>query len=172
MIRPKEDEYHPFFHDYVTLVPEADVLSALEAQLPEVSRVRALVPEHSETFAYAPGKWTIRELVGHVGDGERVFGFRAFSFSRFDSNPLPGFDENDYVANAGFNALPLAALLEDFALQRRLNLRMLRGLSDAQWAGAGTANGHAVTVRALAFIMAGHVRHHLGMLRDRYGIKI
>ena len=170
MTRPKDDECASFFRSYVRLVPETDILSVLEAQLQDVHRLRSIVPSHRETFAYAPGKWTIRELVGHVGDAERVFGFRAFSFSRADRNPLPGFDENDYVANARFNTMPLADLLDEFACLRQANLRMLRSLSDVQWGNAGTANGHAATVCALAFIMAGHVRHHLGILRERYGV--
>jgi hypothetical protein len=172
MTRPNGEEYAASFRGYVDLVPEEDVLSVLEAQLHELQALTSIVPERTETFAYAPGKWTIRELVGHVGDGERVFGFRAFCFSRSDPNPLPGFEENNYVANANFNRMPLAHLLEDFALQRRSNLSMFRGFSDTQWNNSGTANGAAITVRALAFIMAGHVRHHLGILRDRYGVQM
>jgi hypothetical protein len=169
--RPQSGEYPPFFHGYVSLVPETDVLSILDSQPEILRRLRTIVTPDQETFAYAPGKWTIRQVVGHIGDGERVFGFRAFSFSRSDKTALPGFDENQYVEKSSFSAMPLADLVEDFTLMRQANLRMLRSLGDAQWDAAGTANGNQVTVRALAFIMAGHVRHHLVVLRERYGIQ-
>ena len=129
MIRPKDSEYAPSFRGYVGLVPEADVLSVLEAQLQDVQRL-AVATEATVTFAYAPGKWTIRELAGHVGDAERVFRFSAFR-SAGHTNPLPGFDENTYVSRASFNEEPLADLVESFLLQRRANLLMLRALRGA-----------------------------------------
>ena len=170
MMRPNDDEYATPFGKYVGLVPESDVVAVLADQLLEFRRLIPAVTPENETYAYAPGKWTIREVAGHVGDGERVFGFRAFSFSRADPNPLPGFEENDYVAQARFNDLPLADLIAEFAALREANLSMLRGLRDSQWAHVGIANAHPITVRALAFVMAGHVRHHLGLLHDRYGV--
>jgi len=170
--RPQSDEYAPFFKGYVDLVPEADVLSVLQSQVGVLRQLQAHLPPAKADFAYAPGKWTVREIIGHLGDGERVFGFRALSFSRADPAPLPGFDENAYVAQSSFRTTTLADLVDEFAFQREANLRLLRALPDARWALAGTANGHRVTVRALAFLMAGHVRHHLGVLRERYGIPI
>jgi hypothetical protein len=170
--RPQAGEYASFFHGYVSLIPETDVLSILDSQPEILRRLTTIVTPHRELFAYAPGKWTNRQVVGHLGDGERVFGFRAFSFSRSDKTALPGFDENQYVQNARFNEMPLADLVEDFALMRQVNLRMLRSLGAGQWDAVGTANGNRVTVRALAFIMAGHVRHHLGVLRERYAIRV
>jgi len=172
MIRPKESEYAAAFRGYVGLVPESDVLPILETQLEDMQRLASAVPGERETFAYAPGKWTLREVIGHLGDGERVFGFRAFCFSRGDANPLPGFDENDYVVNANSNARPLAELIQDFVLLRQTNVRMFRELRPDQWELAGTSNGERITVRALAFIMAGHVRHHFGILWERYEIQI
>lgn len=170
--RPQAGEYAPFFQGYVSLVPETDVLSVLDSQSEILRGLKAVVTPDQEMFAYAPGKWTIRQVLGHIGDGERVFGFRAFSFSRSDKTELPGFDENRYVEKSRFNEIPLADLLDDFAAMRQANLRMLRSLGAEQWDVVGTANGNQVTVRALAFIMAGHVRHHLGVLRERYAIPI
>ena len=170
MILPGTDEYPAAFHGYVTLVPETDVLAALEAQLGEVRRLAALVPPGRESFAYAPGKWSIRQILGHLGDGERVFGFRAFTFGRGDRAALPGFDENAYVASARSAEIPLRDLVDEFGYLREGNLRMLRGLAPGQWSNSGTANDNAITVRALIYAMAGHVRHHLGVLKERYGV--
>ena len=172
MIRPKDDEYAAHFRGYVTLVPEEDVLAVLQTQMTVVQGLKALVSEPQETFAYASGKWTVREVIGHVCDVERIFGFRAFAFSRSDRDALPGFDDSDYVAQAEFNATPLAELVDDLADLRATNLRMLRRLRGPQWDRSGIANGRRITVRALAFVMAGHIRHHLGLLRDRYGIPV
>lgn len=165
---PSEDEYAPFYAGYVALVPEKDVLAVLAAQPAELSGLAAGVPAANERHRYAPGKWSLREVLGHVGDSERVFAYRALCVSRGDPASLPGFDENDYVAASGFDARPLASLAAEFSLLREANLEMLRGFGAEHWRRAGTANGSRVTARALAFIMAGHVRHHLRVLRDRY----
>src|SRR5262245_42297605 len=170
MMRPREAEYAPFFHGYVQLVPELNILDALESQVGVVRHVASMVSKEQELFFYAPGKWTIRQVAGHLGDGERVFGFRAFSFSRLDETPLPGFDENGYVERSRSNDLPLTELVEDFIAARAANLRLLKTLTPEQWRGSGTANGKSITVRALAYVMVGHVRHHLHLLKERYGI--
>lgn len=168
--RPAADEYEQGFAGYVGLVPEADVLPVLRGQADEIRRLAAGIPPERETFRYAPGKWSIREILGHMGDGERVFGYRALCISRGDPASLPGFDQDDYVATAAFDTWTAAELAEDFARMRASNLVLLEHLAPAQWAQAGTANDKRVTVRAIAFIMAGHVRHHLGVLRARYSV--
>ncbi len=170
--RPNPDEYAPFYAGYIGRVPEAEILPVLAAQLETLRRLPALVSPARESFAYAPGKWSIRQLVGHLGDGERVFGFRAFAFSHGDATPLPGFDENAYVSAARSHVTPLTDLVDELVFLREANLRMLRALDDATWTARGLANGHAISVRALAFIMAGHVRHHLDTLRTRYDVKL
>jgi len=152
-------------------VTEADVLAVLETQAAEVHRLAAAVPAKSETLRYAPGKWSIREVVGHVADAERVFGYRAFCISRGEQTPLPGFDEGRYVAESGFDERTLAELVREFTAVREANLAVLRRLEGRAWERIGNANGSPVSVRALAFIMAGHVRHHCGILRSRYGIQ-
>lgn len=169
-MRPTPEEYAPFFAGYVKLVPETDVLLVLAAQVSEIRRLAGSVPAGRETFRYAPGKWSIREIFGHIGDAERVFGYRAFCISRGDQTPLPGFDENDYIAESAYDERNVAELADDFAGLRGANLAVLGRLDPARWARGGNANGNPVSVRALAFIMAGHVRHHLGVLKARYGV--
>jgi DinB family protein len=166
--RPHEAEFALFYAGYVTLVPENDILGVLEAQTADVrERAGAFIPTR-EDFRYAGGKWSVRELIGHVIDAERVFGFRAFCFSRGDENSLPSFDQDAYVAHSGFDRCGLADLVQEFEQVRRANLTVLRRLDDDAWRRMGTASGKPVSVRALAYIMAGHVRHHLHTLSTRY----
>jgi hypothetical protein len=168
--RPAAEEYAPFFAGYVKLVPEAEILPVLTAQASEIRRLAGAIPADRETFRYGPGKWSVREIFGHIGDGERVFGYRAFCISRGDQAALPGFDENDYIAESAYDEQTVAELADDFAGLRAANLAVLGRLDPARWARVGNANGNPVSVRALAFIMAGHVRHHLGVLKARYGV--
>ncbi len=169
--RPLEGEHHPFYADYIKLVTESDLRAVLEAQ-PEVLRaLAASIPADRETHRYEDGKWSIRELVGHVTDVERVSGYRALCISRLDETELPGFDENDYVANSSYADTPLQELVAEFAALRTGNLAMLGRLDAARLQQVGSANGSNVSVRALAFILAGHFRHHVGILRDRYGVQ-
>jgi hypothetical protein len=170
MQRPSETEHAPFYARYVALVPEAGILDVLEGQAEEVLALAGRVPGEREGFRYAEGKWSVRQVMGHLVDAERVFGFRAFCFSRGETAALPSFDENEYVAASRSDAWPLRELAEEFALVRRSNLVVLRRLEAPEWARVGTASGHPVTVRALAWIMAGHPRHHLKILRERYGV--
>jgi len=166
--RPGPSEYAPFYAGYVSLVPETDILSALGEQPAELRRQVAAFSPALEQHRYAPGKWSVREVVGHMTDAERVFAFRAFCFSRGDRNPLPGFDENDYVARAGFDRCTLAEFMDEFEQLREAHLKVLRRLDAAAWQETGMASGKPVSVRALAYIMAGHVRHHLNILKTRY----
>jgi hypothetical protein len=168
--RPPQTEYAPFYAGYVALVPEADILAVLEDQVDAIRRLLAPVPAGKESHRYAEGKWSLRQVVGHLVDGERVFGYRAFCFSRGDQAALPSFDENEYVGAGRADAIPLAQLVEELSLVRQGNLAFLRRLDDREWARVGTASGKPVSVRALAWIMAGHPRHHLNVLRERYGV--
>jgi len=168
MTRPLESEYAPYYQSYVARVSEDDVLPVLRSQLDELDALLSKVKPDGETYAYAEGKWSIRELVGHLIDGERVFGYRAFCIARGESQNLPGFDQNDYLLTAPYGQIDLEDLLSELRLVRQANLAMLRNLDEGAWARLGTANGNEVSVRALVFIMAGHVRHHMGVLRERY----
>jgi len=170
LARPTDKEYASFYAGYVSLVPESDALAVLAAQPAELQQLAAAIPKERETHRYAPGKWSVREVFGHLTDGERVFGYRAFCISRGDKASLPGFDEKEYIAGSDYDERPVAELAGDFAALRGSNLAVFRRLDAEVWRRTGTANGTPVTVRALAFIMAGHVRHHLGVLRTRYGV--
>jgi len=169
-MRPAASDYPEYFHKYVSLVPEDDVFAALEPQVALIEGLAARLEPSRETFAYAPGKWSVRELLGHVCDAERVFAYRALTFSRFDEVSLPGFDEVTWTPHGHFADVPLRRLADEFVLLRRANLEMLGRLDDAQWRAGGKADHKPITVRALAYVMAGHVRHHLNVLRDRYAI--
>jgi hypothetical protein len=168
--RPSPSEFAPAFAGYVARVTEADVMDVLARQTAELRALAVRVPAEHETFRYEPGKWTIREVVGHVGDAERVMGYRAFSISRGEQASLPGFEENDYVANSPFARVPLAELVDEFAALRAGNLAVLSRADGTVAAALGTANGTRVSVRALAYILAGHFRHHVHVLETRYGI--
>jgi hypothetical protein len=171
MNRPADIEFAPFYAGYVALVPENAILEALEGQMGVVQAVVNAVPPDKELFRYGPDKWSVRQVLGHLIDGERVFAYRALCFSRGEGAPLPSFDENAYVAQSRYEERPLSDLLVELTDLRRANLRFFRSLADDQWTRAGIASGKSITVRALAFIMVGHIRHHLTMLRDRYGIQ-
>jgi hypothetical protein len=166
--RPLESEYPQFHSGYVSLVPEEEILPVLAEQLRDTVGFLQEIPESRSDFRYAPEKWTVAELVGHVVDSERVFGFRAFTFARGDEASLPGFDQDPYVRNARVADVTLAALAREFGHVRRGHLLMLERLRASDWVRTGVASGKPVSVRALAYIMAGHVRHHVAILKSRY----
>jgi DinB superfamily len=168
--KPSESEYAPFYAGYIARIPAEDVLEILSRQTTELRGLAAAASPDREVFRYAPGKWSVREVFGHLIDGERVFGHRAFRIGRGDQTPLPGFEENQYVAASGYHDRDLASLVEEFALVRAANLAIFHNLAGDAWRRLGTANNHPVSVRALAFIMAGHVNHHLTILGERYGL--
>ncbi len=166
--RPMSTEFAPYYEKYVSQVPDGDIVAVLREQSGELGRLFGRVGPADELFRYGPDKWTFRSVAGHLIDAERVFGLRAFCFSRGERSPLPSFDENAYVAAGGYDAVPLAALVKEFVTVREANLQFLGRLSEAEWMRQGTASGHGITVRALAWIMAGHVVHHRGILLERY----
>lgn len=168
MNRPEQNEYAAFYETYVSLVEETDIVSALEKNLYELQNLLAEVSEEKGSYAYAENKWSIRELLGHLIDGERVFSYRALRISRDDKTPLASFEENSYIANSNFSRAKLADLIEEFSLLRASNILLFKNLSDEAWLRTGTASEAAVSVRALAYIMVGHVRHHANILRERY----
>ena len=166
--RPQPTEHVPYYSRYISLVPDGDVIEALSGQIGETLALLAgLSPEKSQ-HRYAEGKWSVRQVVGHVADTERVFGFRALAFARGDQNELPGFDENAYAAASPAAGRPLAEVLEDLTAVRRATISLLRSLEPEAWSRSGLANGSPVSVRALAWIIAGHERHHRQVLRERY----
>jgi len=169
-MRPAESDYPEYFRGYVSLVPEEDVFAALDPQVAQIEGLPARVGAARETFAYAPGKWSVREMLGHINDAERVFAYRALTFSRFNAVSLPAFDEETWTPHGHFAGVPLRELADEFVALRRANLQMLRRLEEPQWQAGGFGDNKPITVRALAYVMAGHVRHHLAILRERYGV--
>ncbi len=167
-VRPGPSEYNEHYQAYVTLVPETDVVAAMERQVPESIRMLHGLPATLADYRYEAGKWTIREVIGHIIDTERIFGFRALAFARGEHAPIPGADENEYVRHAAFERYSIDDLVQEYEHLRRSHVSFFRHLAPEAWGRSGTANGLPVTVRALAYIILGHERHHLKIIRDRY----
>lgn len=166
--RPESDEFAPFYGPYIGALQEEDALAALESGLHAMASLLAAVPADREEHRYAPGKWSIRELVGHIVDAERVFATRALTFARGDGGPLPSFDENAWALHSNAGSRPLADLAQEFSLVRRGTLALARSFTDEALLGRGVASGKEVTVRALLWITAGHEAHHRRVLAERY----
>ncbi len=167
--RPLSTEYTAYFARYIALVPEAHFVTALNDQ-PAAFRelLGKLAPERAG-YRYAPGKWTVRQVVGHVIDAERVFAYRAFSIARGETVSLPSFDENQYADVAGHDGYGLGELLDEFTMVRYANVALFQHMDATAWRRLGTVNQNAISTRGLAYIMVGHAQHHLGVLKERYG---
>jgi hypothetical protein len=166
--RPEPGEYAAYYEKYIVLVPGKDATSALETQRVQTMQMFAGRSERDGNFRYAADKWTVKEVLGHLSDSERIFVYRALRIARGDQTPLSGFEQDDYVRSGGFNERPLASLVEEFANVRSASLGLFRSLSPDAWLRRGTANKNEVSVRALAFITAGHELHHRQILEERY----
>lgn len=170
MMRPTPTDYAPPHAGYVDLVEEDDILSAMREQSSQTQKLLASLDEQRATYRYGEGKWSIKEVIGHMVDAERIIGYRALAVARGDTQPLPGFDENAYVQNASFDAWKLGDLAEEYALVRRSNIVFFQNLQPEAWDRRGTANQHPVSVRGLAYVIVGHERHHLQVLREKYNV--
>lgn len=166
--RPGPDEYFAYYEGYVSLVPEGHVVETLERQAGETLALLRSLPEERGGHRYGPGKWSVKQLVGHVIDAERVFSFRALAIARGERRPLPDMDQDAYMAGADFDARTLADLAEEFEAVRRSTLQLFRRLPHDAWQRRGIASDNEVSVRALAYITAGHEAHHVRILRERY----
>jgi len=166
--KPEATEYAAFYEKYVALVPPADILSLLETQRLQMTQLLTACSERDGNFRYAPDKWSVKEVIGHLADCERIFTYRALRIARGDTTPLPGFEQDDYVRTAGSGRRQLQDLAEEFSLVRNSTTALYRSLDDDAWARRGAANKNEVTVRALAFITAGHELHHRQILEERY----
>jgi uncharacterized damage-inducible protein DinB len=168
--RPGPDEFFEYYGKYIDLVPGDDARPALRDQIEDTVRLLAPLDESKALHRYAPGKWSVKEVVGHLSDSERVFAYRALRMGRGDATPLPGFDEKTYVPAGRFDSRPLADIVHEFESVRAASLALFRGLGDEALLRRGTANGNSVSVRALAWILAGHELHHRRLLVERYGV--
>jgi hypothetical protein len=165
--RPQADEHSPYYSKYISLVPQGDLVSMLREQLMGTVALLGNVGDRAD-FAYAPGKWTVKEVIGHLSDTERIMSYRALRIARADTTNLAGFDENAFVANANFGRRAIADLVEEFQVVRAATIHLAKGLDAEELARRGSANGHEITARALFYIIAGHERHHVGLLREKY----
>src|SRR5579871_2678132 len=168
MARPEPGEYPPFYETYVSKVPGGDVIAQLESQRLQTAQLFAASTERDGNFRYAPDKWTIKEVVGHLSDSERIFSYRALRIARGDQTPLPGFEQDDYVKAGNFADQSLADLVQEYGLVRVSTLALLRSFNAEAWGRRGTASEKPITVRALAFVIAGHELHHREILKERY----
>ncbi len=166
---PAADEYAPYYGKYIERVG-ADPLAALVAQAASTAALLAATPEAKASHRYAEGKWSVREVVVHMSDAERVFAYRALRVGRWDETPLPGFDEDVFAAHCGAESRTLADVTAEFAAVRAATIALFRGFPDEAVGRRGTASGHPVTVRSLLAMTAGHELHHVALLRDRYGL--
>jgi uncharacterized damage-inducible protein DinB len=164
--RPSEEEYSGEPSVYIRLVPEGDIIDILLAQEKQTSELLASLNESQSAYRYAEGKWTLKEVVGHIADSERVMTYRLLRFARGDQTPLPGYDQELFIPP--FGGWTTAQLAEDYRAVRQSTITLLRGLPTEAWSRKGTANNASITARALAYGIAGHELHHMGVIRNRY----
>ena len=166
--RPQKGDYALYYEKYVALVPSGDFLEILQEQQRELTRLLSPLTEQQAEFRYAPGKWSIKEILGHINDAERIFAYRLLRIARGDQTPLPGFEQDNYIEPGNFSARTLADLLHEFSTVREATVSLIRSLDDAAWRRRGVASQKEVTVTAIAFVIAGHERHHRIILEERY----
>jgi hypothetical protein len=170
-MRPAETDYAPPFARYVSLVRgDDDIVSTIEQQSSETQRLMSALDDAKASHRYEPGKWSVKEVIGHLIDGERIFGYRALAISRGETASLPSWDENEYAAAANYDQWRIGDLAELYAVARRSNIIYFRNLAPEAWDRRGAASGNPITVRALAYVIAGHERHHLEILHERYKV--
>ena len=166
--RPAPTEAAHYYYTYIDRIASDDVVGALESQLDPALRLFATISEEKSLHRYAPDKWSIRQVLNHVSDAERVFLYRALWFARGFDTPLPGFDQDVAVPHAAADQFSWASHVADFSAVRAATLSFFRNLPEDAWSGTGIASDNPVSVRALAYIIAGHVAHHLAILQERY----
>lgn len=168
--RPQADEYATYYGTYISKVTEEDILGVMEGEAARTQAVLRQIGEAKSLFRYSPDKWSIKEVVGHMADTERIMAYRAFRFGRADSQAIPGFEQDDYVRTANFDQVPFVELVQQLADLRRATLSLFKTMDDEAWSRRGTASGNPFSVRALAYIIPGHERHHMQVLHERYGV--
>jgi hypothetical protein len=169
-MRPLVNEYAPYYQGYIDQVKGDEIIPVLESQIDEFITLLKTIPEERKTYSYADGKWTIAELLGHIIDTERIMSFRALWFARSDPNPLPGFEQDDFVKIGGANDRTLDSLVDEWVHLRKSNNFMFKSFDKEALHRLGVANYNEVTVLALLYIIAGHCTHHLNILKEKYNI--
>jgi hypothetical protein len=165
--RPEAGEYNPYYGRYISLVPSDDVVGLLEQQGPETVALFKSMSSKAD-FRYAAGKWSVKEMLGHMNDTERIMTYRALRAARGDKTPLAGFEQDDYIRDGNFSQRTLADLIDEFVAVRQATLALFRHVDHETGARRGVANGDEISVRALAYIIAGHELHHRKVLREKY----
>lgn len=165
--RPNPDEYSPFHNNYISKVGDGDIVNILSELKDNTYNFLSTIPVAKADYAYAEGKWTIKEVIGHMIDAERTFAYRTLAFSR-GQKELPAFEENEYVEKSTFSSRTITDLIEEFKLVREANLFLFRSLTPQQLLATGIANSNIISVRALLYIAAGHEMHHLSIIKERY----
>jgi len=166
---PSTDEYNEFYGGYVQrAIARKDVLAALSIQINEIRTALGSLTDKQALFRDAPKEWSIKEVMGHINDVERVFSYRILRISRNDQTPLPGFEQDDYVHEAGYDSCSLNDLLDEFEQLRRANIIMIQNIPDSYANRRGNASGFPVSVRALIYMLVGHVEHHMASLHEKY----
>jgi len=166
--RPQAGEYAPYYERYISLIVENDILATLDRQRREMVLLLSGLSEEQGNFRYAPEKWSAKQVLGHVCDTERIFAYRALRIARGDVTPMEGFEQDDYVKNGPFARHVIAEVIEDYIAVRRATISLLRSLEEAAWSRRGIANKNEVTVRAIAYTIAGHEVHHRRILEEKY----
>ncbi len=166
--KPSETEYLPDYEPYVSLVPAGNIVELLSDQIKDTLALLDGIDESQAGYRYEPNKWSVRELVGHLIDSERIFAYRALRFGRGDETALPGYEQDDYVANGLFDNRSLKELRDEFEVLRRGTVLLFKHFDEEAWMRTGVANDAEVTVRALAYIIVGHELHHRGVLQSKY----
>ena len=167
-LRPQTGEYATYFERYISLVPGNDILAAFEEQSRQMLLLFSGRTDADGDFRYGPEKWTAKEVLGHINDTERIMGYRALRIARGDATPMEGFEQDDYVRNGPWAQRPLAAAIEDYVAIRRATVSLFHNLDEPAWTRRGVANKNEVTVRALAYTIAGHELHHRKILEEKY----
>ncbi|WP_264807141.1 DinB family protein [Cytobacillus sp. NCCP-133] len=166
--KPEANEYALYYQNYVNLVPDGDLLEILHGQIKDTINLVKDLNDEQARFRYAPEKWTIKEVIGHITDTERIMAYRLLCISRGETAMLPGYDDNEYVKKGSFNRFSIQELLEQLSIVRQGTTALLKSLGEEDLMRHGNANGTEVTVRAIAYIMAGHELHHRNLIKDRY----
>lgn len=168
MPRPTENDYAPYYKDYVNYIEGDNIIKILRDQLSRTVKLVKSIPEEKGNYAYAKGKWSIKEVLGHITDSERIFAYRALCIARGEKKSLPGFEQDDYVRGGNFNNRTLMSLIDEFIQLRKSNIILFNSFTEDMLNKRGLANNNEVTVRAILFITAGHEVHHINILKEKY----